>query len=73
MASRFVLHWQLVTPWEIGFVLDTSHKAFIQEPEIMNSDQEVILQAPKFTQIFWMPDPRINMDHRGRAYDNIFH
>ena len=37
--SRFVLHWQLSDTMEIGFVLDTSHKALkVSKPEIMNSD-----------------------------------
>lgn len=57
---------------EIGFVLDTSHRALkVSRPEIMNSDQEVILQAPN-SHDFLNAGSRISMDHRGRAYDNIF-
>ncbi|MDD6580999.1 MAG: IS3 family transposase, partial [Lachnospiraceae bacterium] len=71
--SRFVLHWQLSDTMEIGFVLDTSHKALkVSRPEIMNSDQGSHFTSPKFTQIFLDAGSRISMDHRGRAYDNIF-
>lgn len=71
--SRFVLHWQLSDTMEIGFVLDTSHKALkISKPEIMNSDQGSHFTSPKFTQIFLDAGSKISMDHRGRAYDNIF-
>lgn len=58
---------------EIGFVLDTSHKALkVSKPEIMNSDQGSHFTSPKFTQIFLDAGSKISMDHRGRAYDNIF-
>lgn len=71
--SRFVLHWQLSDTMEIGFVLDTSHKALkVSKPEIMNSDQGSHFTSPKFTQIFLDAGSKISMDHRGRAYDNIF-
>lgn len=71
--SRYVLHWQLSDTLEIGFVLDTSHKALeISTPEIMNSDQGSHFTSPKYTQIFLDAGARISMDHRGRAYDNIF-
>ena len=71
--SRFVLHWQLSDNMEIGFVLDTSRKALnVSSPEIMNSDQGSHFTSPKFTQIFLDAGSKISMDHRGRAYDNIF-
>lgn len=71
--SRFVLHWQLSDDMEIGFVLDTSRKALnVSSPEIMNSDQGSHFTSPKFTQIFLDAGSKISMDHRGRAYDNIF-
>ena len=66
--SRFVLHWQLSDTMEIGFVLDTSHKALkVSKPEIMNSDyaefgiiliREVILRAQNSHRFFWMPDQK---------------
>jgi len=71
--SRFVLHWQLSDTMEIDFVLDTSRKALnVSSPEIMNSDQGSHFTSPKFTQIFLAAGSKISMDHRGRAYDNIF-
>ena len=71
--SRYVLDWQLSDTMEIDFVLDTSHKALeISTPEIMNSDQGSHFTSPKYTQIFLDAGARISMDHRGRAYDNIF-
>lgn len=71
--SRYVLDWQLSDTMEIDFVLDTSHKALkISTPEIMNSDQGSHFTSPKYTQIFLDAGSRISMDHRGRAYDNIF-
>ena len=71
--SRFVLHWQLSDTMEIDFVLDTSRKALnVSSPEIMNSDQGSHFTSPKFTQIFLDAGSKISMDHRGRAYDNIF-
>ena len=71
--SRYVLDWQLSDTMEIDFVLDTSHKALeISTPEIMNSDQGSHFTSPKYTQIFLDAGVRISMDHRGRAYDNIF-
>ena len=46
--SRFVLHWQLSDTMEIGFVLDTSHKALkVSRPEIMNSDYAEEKTMPK--------------------------
>ena len=58
---------------EIDFVLNTSRKALKKAvPEIMNSDQGSHFTSPKYTQIFLDAGSRISMDHRGRAYDNIF-
>ena len=71
--SRFVLHWQLSDTMEIDFVLDTSRKALnVSSPEIMNSDQGSHFTSPKFTQIFLDAGSKISMDHRRRAYENIF-
>jgi len=58
---------------DIDFVLDTSRKSLnVSSPEIMNSDQGSHFTSPKFTQIFLDAGSKISMDHRGRAYDNIF-
>lgn len=71
--SRYVLSWEVSDSMEIDFVLDTSCKALkTATPEIMNSDQGSHFTSPKYTQIFLDAGSRISMDHRGRAYDNIF-
>lgn len=71
--SRYVLDWKLDDTLDIGFVLQTAHNALkIAAPEIMNSDQGSHFTSPKFTEIFKAAGSKISMDHRGRAYDNIF-
>lgn len=71
--SRYVLSWEISDSMEIDFVLDTSRRALKNAiPEIMNSDQGSHFTSPRYTQIFLDAGSRISMDHRGRAYDNIF-
>lgn len=71
--SRYVLHWEMDDNMEIPFVLETSRKALeISTPEIMNSDQGSHFTSPKYLDLFLNAGARISMDHRGRAYDNIF-
>lgn len=38
----------------------------------MNSDQGSHFTSPQYTSLFLDAESRISMDHRGRAYDNIF-
>ena len=71
--SRYVLDWRISDCMEIGFVLETSHAALSKAtPEIMNSDQGSHFTSPQYTDIFLDAGAKISMDHRGRAYDNIF-
>ena len=71
--SRYVIDWMVDDTLEIGFVLETSKKALKKAvPEIMNSDQGSHFTIPKYTQMFLDAGSKISMDHRGRAYDNIF-
>ena len=71
--SRFVLSWEISDSMEIEFVIDACRRALnTATPEIMNSDQGSHFTSPKYTQIFLDAGSRISMDHRGRAYDNIF-
>ena len=71
--ARYVLSWQLNDTLEIGFVLEACKAALSSsKPEIMNSDQGSHFTSPKYTQLFLDAGSRISMDHRGRAYDNIF-
>jgi putative transposase len=71
--SRYVVSWALDDTMEIDFVLDTCNRALASaKPEIMNSDQGSHFTSPKYTAPFLAQQVRISMDHRGRAYDNIF-
>ena len=71
--SRYVLHWELSDSLEIGFVLEACQMALLKSvPEIMNSDQGSHFTSPKYTELFLSAGSKISMDHRGRAYDNIF-
>lgn len=71
--SRYVLDWRISDSMEIGFVLETSHAALGKAtPEIMNIDQGSHFTSPQYTGIFLDAGARISMEHRGRAYDNIF-
>lgn len=71
--SRYVLSWRVSDSLEIGFVLDACREALNERhPEIMNSDQGSHFTSPKYTSLFLDASSRISMDHRGRAFDNIF-
>ena len=71
--SRYVLAWEIDDTLEIKFVLDTCKKALDGSvPEIMNSDQGSHFTSPRYTELFLQAGSKISMDHRGRAYDNIF-
>ena len=71
--SRYVVAWMIDDTLEIGFVLETCETALRQAvPGIMNSDQGSHFTSPKYTQLFLAVDSQISMDHRGRAFDNIF-
>lgn len=71
--SRYVLDWQVSDSMEIGFVLENARRALARgKPEIMNSDQGSHFTSEQFTSLFADAGSRISMDHRGRAYDNIF-
>lgn len=71
--SRYVVSWKISDSLEIGFVLEAASAALGNAvPEIMNSDQGSHFTSPRFTELFQAAGSRISMDHRGRAYDNIF-
>jgi putative transposase len=71
--SRYVIGWMLDDTLEIDFVLETCKTALRGvTPEIMNSDQGSHFTSPKYTSLFLEAGSKISMDHRGRAYDNIF-
>lgn len=71
--SRYVVDWMIDDTLDIAFVLDACGNALKKAaPEIMNSDQGSHFTSPKYTALFLNAGSRISMDHRGRAYDNIF-
>jgi putative transposase len=71
--SRCVIDWQIDDTLEIGFVLSACESALKKaSPVIMNSDQGSHFTSPKYTELFINAGSKISMDHRGRAYDNIF-
>lgn len=71
--SRFVVSWEIDDNLEIHFVLNACKNALKQAyPEIMNGDQGSHFTSSKYTSLFIEAGSRISMDHRGRAYDNIF-
>lgn len=71
--SRYVLSWEVDDSLEIGFVLEACRSALKKSrPDIMNSDQGSHFTSPKYVRLFLDAGSRVSMDHRGRAYDNIF-
>ena len=73
LYSRHVVAWMVDDTLEIGFVLDTCKSALQRaSPLIMNSDQGSHFTSPKYTELFLNAGSKISMDHRGRAFDNIF-
>lgn len=71
--SRYILAWEIDDTLEITFVLEACRNALgNSKPVIMNSDQGSHFTSPKYTELFQRAGSQISMDHRGRAYDNIF-
>lgn len=71
--SRYVIEWMIDDTLDIGFVLETCKNALKRRsPIIMNSDQGSHFTSPKYTGLFLEAGTKVSMDHRGRAYDNIF-
>lgn len=71
--SRYILAWEIDDTLEISFVLETCRTALSDsKPTIMNSDQGSHFTSPQYTELFQQAGSKISMDHRGRAYDNIF-
>ncbi len=72
--SRYILSWRLSTTLEIAFVLDAAAEALQRHgaPEIENNDQGSHFTSEQHIKLFEEKGTRISMDHRGRAYDNIF-
>ena len=71
--SRYVVAWMIDDTLEMSFVLETCKNALnIAVPGIMNSDQGSHFTSPQYIDLFLNAGAKISMDHRGRAFDNIF-
>jgi len=72
--SRFVLSWRLSTTLELPFVLEAAEEALgiYGAPYIENNDQGSHFTSEQHRQLFESKGTKISMDHRGRAFDNIF-
>lgn len=72
--SRFILAWELSDTMSVDFCCNVLKKALtIGVPNIHNSDQGSQMTAKEYLAILkGYPNIKISMDHRGRAFDNIF-
>ena len=73
-ADRFdvVVTGKLDQTIEIDFVLEAVKRALaIEQPEIINSDQDSHFTSPQYTELLLDKNIRISMDGKGRALDNI--
>lgn len=72
--SRYILSWRLSTTLEISFVLEAAEEALQKHgaPEIENNDQGSHFTSEQHIKLFEEKGTKISMDHKGRAYDNIF-
>jgi putative transposase len=72
--SRYILSWRLSTTLEIEFVLEAAREALqiYGAPEYENNDQGNHFTSDRHRSLFEEKGTKISMDHRGRAFDNIF-
>lgn len=71
--SRYIVSWELSDSLNIWFCLEVlKHALTVGIPEIHNSDQGSQFTSDDYLGILKQYPIRISMDHRGRAFDNIF-
>lgn len=71
--SRYIVAWELSDSLNIWFCLEVLKKALqVGIPEIHNSDQGSQFTSDEYLSILKQYPIRISMDHKGRAFDNIF-
>jgi putative transposase len=71
--SRFALAWELSNTLDVGFCLVALVGVLeVGKPEIFNSDQGAQSTSRAFTGKLEEAGGAINMDGRGRVFDNIF-
>lgn len=71
--SRYVISWELSDNLNSWFCLEVLRKALaVGVPDVHNSDQGSQFTSDEYLGILKKHPIRISMDHRGRAFDNIF-
>jgi len=71
--SRYVLAWAVSVTVDVDLCLEAlGHATGIGKPEIFNTDQASQFTSRTFTRVLEAESMMINMDGRGRVYDNIF-
>jgi putative transposase len=72
--SRKVLSWRISNTLEVTFCIEALQEAVAHygTPEIFNSDQGSQFTSNRFTACLKAAGVQINMDGRGRCFDNIF-
>ena len=71
--SRYVISWKLSPTLENTFCIEALEEALkINVPEIHNSDQGVQYTSNDYISVLEATEAQINMDGRGRCFDNIF-
>lgn len=71
--SRYVVSWELDQSLEVEFVKNAVEKSIlVGKPEIFNSDQGSQFTSLEYINILKEAGIAISMDHKGRAFDNIF-
>ena len=71
--SRYVVSWELDQSLEVEFVKNAVKQSIlVGKPEIFNSDQGSQFTSVEYINILKEEGIAISMDHKGRAFDNIF-
>jgi putative transposase len=71
--SRYVVSWTLSNTADVHFCLEALEQALTKnKPDIFNSDQASQFTSREFTGRLETAGIQINMDGRGRIYDNIY-
>ena len=71
--SRYVVAWELSESLELPFVLTAAKRALSRAvPTLWNHDQGSHFTSPTYTALLLDKGVQISMDHRGRAFDNVF-
>jgi len=74
LYSRFVVNRGISNSLEADFCVEVLKEAINKygKPEIFNTDQGVQFTCLEFIEVLEKNDPKISMDGKGRAIDNVF-